>query len=156
MLWHQHIAPGGGGGGGGVAGTNNPEWSRKRRSLFTVADLRQVKLGKVPPLQTVGGVCDVAGNCRLTITNRSTWKKQQSHAEGKQSNLKWWADWRLKSVCESGNRYSLASMFTSQDSVDWRVCSQARLSPFMEDASIWQILRQEEAPAEEHHHVVRF
>lgn len=26
----------------------------------------------------------------------------------------------------------------------------------MEDASIWQILRQEEAPAEEHHHVVRF
>lgn len=71
MLSHQHIAPGGGGG-GGVAGTNNPEWSRKRRSLFTVADLRQVKLGKVPPLQTVGGVCDVAGNCRLTITNRST------------------------------------------------------------------------------------
>lgn len=39
-------------------------------SFCTVADLRQVKLGEVPPLQTVGGVRDVTGDCRLTVPDR--------------------------------------------------------------------------------------
>lgn len=42
------------------------------RREFTVADLRQVKLGEVPPLQPVGGVSDVASHCGLSVTDGRT------------------------------------------------------------------------------------
>lgn len=45
------------------------------KSFFcTVADLRQIKLGEVPPLQAVSGVRDVAGDCRLAVPDRGTWE----------------------------------------------------------------------------------
>lgn len=47
---------------------------RKAQFFCTVADLRQVKLGEVPPLQAVSGVCDVAGDCRLAVPDRCTWE----------------------------------------------------------------------------------
>lgn len=46
-----------------------------------------------------------------------------------------------------------AAAFTSQDSVDGRVCGEARLAPLMEDSRVGQILGQEEAPAGEHRRV---
>lgn len=48
-----------------------------KRFFCTVADLRQVKLGEVPPLQAVGGVRDVAGDCRLTVSDRCTWEDRR-------------------------------------------------------------------------------
>ena len=38
----------------------------------TVADLRQVEFGEVPPLQAVRGVRDVAGDRRLTVPDGRT------------------------------------------------------------------------------------
>lgn len=44
------------------------------KCFCTVTDLRQIKLGEVPPLQAVSGVCDVAGDCRLAVPDRCTWE----------------------------------------------------------------------------------
>lgn len=41
-------------------------------SWRTVADLRQVELGEVPPLQAVRGVGDVAGHRRLAVPDGRT------------------------------------------------------------------------------------
>lgn len=44
------------------------EETKVNRRSRTVADLWQIKFGEVPPLQTVGGVSDVAGHRGLTVS----------------------------------------------------------------------------------------
>lgn len=46
--------------------------ARARRSACTVADLWEVELGEVPPLQPVGGVGNIAGDRGLAITDGGT------------------------------------------------------------------------------------
>lgn len=47
---------------------------QKQKVLLTVANLRQIEVSEVPPLQAIGGVGDVAGDGRLAISYHSTWK----------------------------------------------------------------------------------